>query len=119
MRASLVAGLTICVSAVLMAPASAQFVATSKASVRAGKLQTESSSIAHLNVTVKNLSGQPLTLIAVKCTALDNDEPIETESEIISNLQAEETGYGTVTFLDLHGRNDLTTSCRIPYIEID
>ena len=104
--------------ATLPISALAQFVPPNNATVNPGALRY-GGAMSTVNFTVTNVTDQLLTMVPVECTALDKDEPLETNTHIDSNLQPKETAYGSVDFFKLRGRSGLTVSCRIPYIRND
>ncbi|MCW6509707.1 hypothetical protein [Lichenifustis flavocetrariae] len=94
------------------------FLDPSNATLKTGKLQIDGRDEATVNFSVTNHASQPVAIIAVDCTALVEDEPIETNSHPVQNVGSGETAYGAVDFFKLRGNAGATVRCRIEYIRI-
>ena len=91
----------------------------SNVTLKSGKLQIENANEAKVNFTVINKTDKSFAIVAVTCTALVNDEPVETNSNPLSGVGPDQTVYGSVSFLELRGNPDATASCRVEYLKLD
>lgn len=95
------------------------YIDPSNISLKVGKLQIEGKSEATVNFTVVNNSKMNTDIIAVTCTALIADDPVETNSTPVGGVAAGQTAYASVHFFKVKGDASATASCRVQYVKTE
>jgi hypothetical protein len=118
MRPIALAAAALCAASAAMALPEG-FLDPSNAALKVGRLQVKSRDEATVNFSVTNLTDKSLLAVAVTCTALIDDEPVETNSNPVGGIGPKATVYASINFFEVKGRKNAAVSCRVQWIRLD
>jgi len=118
MRPIALAAAALCAASAAMALPEG-FLDPSNAALKVGRLQVKSRDMATVNFSVTNLTDKSLLTVAVTCTALIDDEPVETNGRPVEGIGPKATVYASINFYEVKGRENAAVSCRVQWIRLD
>ena len=118
MRPIALAAAALCAASAAMALPEG-FLDPSNAALKVGRLQVKSRDMATVNFSVTNLTDKSLLAVAVTCTALIDDEPVETNGRPVEGIGPKATVYASINFYEVKGRENAAVSCRVQWIRLD